>query len=212
MEALWSKFLPQYQKLQELIAAESLGEIKSILVNFGFIPQPPVPPRLYDPALGGGSLLDIGIYNVFLVVSLMGRPDVIEASMTPTPEGVDEQCAALFKYKNGAMAQLFSSLLSNLGTDADISGTKSRVRLTARFYAPSATIELYSGREDSKEIIPVHKEAGSGYQYQARHVGECLRKGLIESPVMSHDDSLLIMETMDRIRSAAGIHYSADNF
>ncbi|HEY2349118.1 MAG TPA: Gfo/Idh/MocA family oxidoreductase [Puia sp.] len=212
MEALWSKFLPQYQKLQELIAAESLGEIKSILVNFGFIPQPPVPPRLYDPALGGGSLLDIGIYNVFLVVSLMGRPDVIEASMTPTPEGVDEQCAALFKYKNGTMAQLFSSLLSNLGTDADISGTKSRVRLTARFYAPSATIELYSGREDSKEIIPVHKEAGSGYQYQARHVGECLRKGLIESPVMSHDDSLLIMETMDRIRSAAGIHYSADNF
>jgi predicted dehydrogenase len=211
MEALWSKFLPQYQKLQDLIAAGTLGEIKSILVNFGFIPQPPVPPRLYDPALGGGSLLDIGIYNVFLVVSLMGRPDVIEASMTPTAEGVDEQCASLFKYKNGAMAQLFSSLLSNLGTDADISGTKSRVRLTARFYAPSAAIELYSGREDSKEIIPVHKEAGSGYQYQARHVGECLRKGLIESPVMSHDDSLLIMETMDRIRSAAGIHYSADN-
>jgi predicted dehydrogenase len=212
MEALWSKFLPQYQKMQELIGAGALGEIKSILVNFGFIPRPPVPPRLFDPALGGGSLLDIGIYNVFLVVSLMGRPDVIEASMTPTQEGVDEQCASLFKYKNGAMAQLFSSLLSNLGTDADISGTKSRVRLTARFYAPSATIELYSGREDSKEIIPVHKEAGSGYQYQARHVGECLRKGLIESPVMSHDDSLLIMETMDRIRSAAGIHYSADNF
>lgn len=110
------------------------------------------------------------------------------------------------------MAQLFSSLLSNLGTDADISGTKSRVRLTARFYAPSATLELYAGREDSREIIPVYKEGGSGYQYEARHVGECLRKGLIESPVMSLNDSLLIMETMDRIRSAAGIHYSADSF
>src|SRR5579863_1221007 len=212
MEALWSKFFPQYQKLQELIAAGVLGEIKSILVNFGFIPQPPVPPRLYDPALGGGSLLDIGIYNVFLVLSILGRPDTIEASMTATPQGVDEQCASLFKYKSGAMAQIFSSLLSNLGTDADISGTQSRIRLTARFYAPSATIELYKGREDSREIIPVHKEDGSGYQYEARHVGECLRKGLIESPVMSHDDSLLIMETMDRIRSAAGIHYSADNF
>jgi predicted dehydrogenase len=211
MEALWSKFLPQFQKLQELIAAGELGEIKNILVNFGFIPQAPVPVRLYDPALGGGSLLDIGIYNVFLVLSILGRPDTIEASMTASPQGVDEQCASLFKYKNGAMAQLFSSLLSNLGTDADISGTQSRVRLTARYYAPSATIELYTGREDSREIIPVHKEAGSGYQYEARHVGECLRKGLIESPVMSHDDSLLIMETMDRIRSAAGIHYSADN-
>lgn len=109
------------------------------------------------------------------------------------------------------MAQLFSSLSSNLGTDADISGTKSRIRLTARFYAPSATIELFAGREDTKEIIPVYREGGSGYQYEARHVGECLRKGLIESPVMSHADSLLIMETMDRIRAAAGIHYSADN-
>ena len=86
MEALWSKFLPQYQKVQELIAAGELGEIKSILVNFGFIPQQPVPERLFDPALGGGSLLDIGIYNVFLVLSILGRPDTIEASMTASPE------------------------------------------------------------------------------------------------------------------------------
>jgi predicted dehydrogenase len=211
MEAVWSKFLPQYQKMQELIQSGELGEIKSVLVNFGFIPQAPVPPRLFDPALGGGSLLDIGIYNVFLALSVLGRPDIIEASMTPTPEGVDEQCAALFKYNNGAMAQLFSSLSTNLGTEADISGTKSRIRLTARFYAPSATIELFTGREDSKQIVPVHKESGSGYQYEARHVGECLRKGLIESPVMTHADSLLIMETMDRIRMEAGIHYTADN-
>ena len=104
----------------------------------------------------------------------------------------------------------FSSLSSNLGTEADISGTKSRIRLTARYYAPSATIELYSGREDSKQVIPVHRESGSGYQYEARHVGECLRKELIESPVMTHADSLLIMETLDRIRVAAGIHYTAD--
>ncbi|MEJ0081610.1 MAG: hypothetical protein WDM78_11850 [Puia sp.] len=179
---------------------------------FGFIPQQPVPERLFDPALGGGSLLDIGIYNVFLVLSILGRPDTIEASMTASHEGVDIQCASLFKYKSGAMAQFFSSLSSNLGTDADISGDKSRVRLTARFYAPSATIELYAGRENTREIIPVHKEGGSGYQYEARHVGECLRRGLTESPVMSLDDSLLIMETLDRIRSAAGIHYSADRF
>jgi predicted dehydrogenase len=210
MEALWSKFLPQYQKLRELIDAGELGEIRNVLVDFGFIPQEPVPPRLYDPALGGGSLLDIGIYNVFLFLSVLGRPDNIEASMTPTPEGVDQQCAALFKYKNGAMAQLFSSLTSNLGTEADIGGTKNRVRLTSRFYAPSANIELFSGREETKQIIPVHKESGAGYQYEARHVGECLRKGLIESPVMTHADSLLIMETMDRIRSVAGIRYAVD--
>ena len=210
MEALWSKFLPQYQKLQDLIASGQLGEIMNVLVNFGFIPQAPIPPRLYDPALGGGSLLDIGIYNVFFALSILGRPDTIEASMTPTPQGVDQQCAALFKYKNGAMAQLFSSLSSNLSTEADVGGTKSRVRLTSRFYAPSAHIELFTGREDSRQMIPVAKESGAGYQYEARHVGECLRKGWIESPVMTHSDSLLIMETMDRIRSIAGIHYTVD--
>jgi len=211
MEAVWSKFLPQFHKAKELVASGELGEIRSVLVDFGFIPSPPVPPRLFDPALGGGSLLDIGIYNVFFALSFLGRPDIIEASMTPTELGIDEQCAVLFKYKNGAMAQLFSTLVSNTGTQADICGTKSRLRLTSRFYAPSATIELFSGREDSKKIIPVNKESGSGYQYEARHVGECLRKGLTESPVMTHADSLLIMETMDRIRAVAGIHYPADD-
>ena len=210
MEAIWTKFLPHYQKLQEMIGAGELGEIRNMQSSFGFIPQDPVPPRLFDAALGGGSLLDIGIYNVFMTLSCMGRPDVIEASMEPTKEGVDLQCAMLFKYKNGAMAQLFSSLSTNLSTEADISGTKSRIHLTSRFYAPSATIELFPGREESKQIIPVPKESGHGYQYEARHVGDCLRKKLTESPVMSLDDSLLLMETLDRIRAAAGIHYAAD--
>jgi len=210
MEAVWSKFLPQYDKVQELIASGELGDIQNVLINFGFKPLPPVPPRLFDPALGGGSLLDIGIYNVFYALAILGRPDTIEASMTPSPEGVDEQCAMLFKYNCGAMAQLFSSLSSNLPTEADICGSKSRIRLTSRFYAPSATIEFFQGREDSKQLIPFHKEAGSGYQYEARHVADCLREGLTESPVMSHADSILLMETLDRIRAEAGIHYGAD--
>ena len=210
MEAIWTKFLPHYQKVQELIVNGVLGDINSMLINFGFIPQPPVPPRLFDPALGGGSLLDIGIYNVFMALSFLGRPDIIEASMTASPEGVDIQCAMLFKYNCGAMAQLFSSLSSNLPTEADICGSKSRIRLTSRFYAPSATIEFFQGREDSKQLIPFHKEAGSGYQYEARHVADCLREGLTESPVMSHADSILLMETLDRIRAEAGIHYGAD--
>jgi predicted dehydrogenase len=211
MEAIWSKFLPQYQKVLELKSAGELGEIRNVLINFGFIPQPPVPARLFDPALGGGSLLDIGIYNVFFALTFLGRPDMIEASMTPSPQGVDIQCAILFKYDNGAMAQLFSSLSSNQPTEADICGSKSRIRLTSRFYAPSATIELFTGREDSKQLIPFHKEPGGGYQYEARHVGDCLRQGLTESPVMSHADSLLLMETLDRIREKAGIHYAVDS-
>ena len=210
MEALWSKFIPSWQKMMEMTGAGKLGEIKNVLINFGFIPLEPVADRLFNPALGGGTLLDIGIYNVFYALSVLGKPDHIEARMTPAYTGVDEQCAILFRYNNGAMAQLFSSYSTHLATEADISGSKGRVRLTHRFYTPDTTVEFYPGRADTKTVVPVQQTEGFGYHYEARHVGECLRKGLTESPVMTHADTLLLMETMDEIREKAGIRYPAD--
>jgi len=211
MEALWTKFMPHYQKMMEIVKSGQLGQIKSVLVNFGFAPTAPIPQRLFDPALAGGTVLDIGIYNVFMALSVLGVPDEIEASMTPASTGVDEQCAILFKYKNGPMAQLFSTFSSNLATEADINGDKGRLRLTSRFYEPSTTMEYYPERVDSLQVIPVHKEAGFGYQYEARHVGECLGKGLIESPVMTHEDTLSLMKILDEVRRKAGIRYAADH-
>jgi predicted dehydrogenase len=210
MEALWTKFLPNYMMVQKMIQNGKLGDIRSMLVNFGFVPRSPFSPRIYDPKLGGGTLLDIGIYNVFIVLSVLGKPDAIEASMTPASTGVDEQCAATFKYNNGAVAQIFSTFSSNLATDAHINGNKGRIHLTHRFYSPAAEIEFYSDYVDSKQIIPFEKEEGFGYQYEARHVCECLQKGLTESPVMMHADTLMLMEILDKIRAAAGIHYDVD--
>jgi predicted dehydrogenase len=210
MEALWTNFHPHYIKMQEMIGQGLLGEIRSVLANFGFIPIPPVPARIFDPALGGGTVMDIGIYNVFIALNTLGKPDHIDAAMTPASTGVDEQCAILFRYKNGAMAQLFSTFSSNLATEADICGTGGRIRLTSRFYEPSSTVEYYKERVDSKEIIRVSKESGFGYQYEARHVNDCLQKGLTESPVVSFADTLLLMETLDKIREVAGIRYPAD--
>lgn len=210
MEALWSKFLPQYERLQQLLKEGKMGTIKSVLVNFGFRPLPPISPRLYDPALGGGSIMDIGIYNAFLALSILGKPDAIEATMTPAATGVDEQCAVLFKYHNGAMAQLFCTFATDLATEADICGTAGRLRLTTRFFDTAARLEWYPGRLDTREEIDVPKAAGFGYHYEARHVNDCLRKGLTESPVMSFADTLLLMEVLDNIRTAAGIHYPAD--
>ena len=210
MEALWTKFLPHHIKTLEMIQQGLLGEIRSVLANFGFKPIPPVPARIFDPALGGGTVMDIGIYNVFIAMSVLGKPDHIEATMTPASTGVDEQCAILFRYKNGALAQLFSTFSSNLATEADICGTEGRVRLTSRFYEPSSTIEFSKGKTDPKEIIAVHKEQGFGYQYEARHVNDCLRNGLTESNTVSFADTLLLMETLDKIRKIAGIHYPSD--
>ena len=210
MEAIWTKFHPHYIKMQEMIGQGALGEIKAVLVNFGFKPIAPVPARLFDPVLGGGTVMDIGIYNVFIAMSILGRPDYIDAVITPASTGVDDQCAILFRYKNGALAQLFSTFSSNLVTEADICGTHGRIRLTSRFYEPSSTIEFYPDKVDSKQIIPVEKEPGFGYQYEARHVNDCLIKGLTESPIVSSADTILLMETLDEIRKVAGIHYPAD--
>jgi predicted dehydrogenase len=210
MEALWTKFLPHYNKLQELLQQKIPGEIKSMLVNFGFRATAPAPQRIFDPSLGGGTLLDIGIYNVFITLSVLGKPDSIEATMIPAVTGVDEQLSVLFKYNNGAMAQLFSSFVTNLPTQAEINGTEACITLTTRFYEPSTTIQVYKQVAGKREIIPVEKENGFGYQYEARHVNECLKKGLTESPVMKHADSLLLMETSDEIRKIAGIKYPVD--
>jgi predicted dehydrogenase len=210
MEALWTKFMPHYRKLMDMITSGELGTMRSVLVNFGFTPPDPLPDRMFNPLLGGGSLLDIGVYNVFMAISALGIPDDIEASMTPGPGGVDEQCAVTFRYRNGAIAQLFSSFSSNLATEADFSGTLARVRLSHRFYEPSTTLEYYPGRVDSRTVIPIEKQPGWGYHYEIRHVQECLRQGLTESPVMCLDDSLRLMETLDEIRRKAGIRYPAD--
>ena len=210
MEALWTRFMPHYRMVMDMIHRGELGDMKSVLVNFGFTPPDPLPDRMFNPQLGGGTLLDIGIYNVFVAMSALGRPDHIEACMTPAPSGIDEQCALTFRYRNGAVAQLFSSFASNLATEADFCGTKARIRIGHRFYEPSTSVEFYPGRVDSKQILPFEKVPGWGYHYEIRHVNQCLREGKTESPVMQHRHTLELMEVLDEIRAAAGIKYPVD--
>jgi predicted dehydrogenase len=212
MEALWTKFLPQFIKVQQLIKDGMVGGITSIRADFGFTPTPPVPARLFDPVLGGGSLMDIGIYPVFLALSILGRPDEIQATMTPAPTGVDEQCSIVFKYNSGAIAQLFSTNAGNTAVEADITGREGRIRMTNRFHNLTGQIEYTPGKADEKQLIEVEKDVeGFGYQYEARHAGDCIREGLKESPVMTHNDSIDLIETLDGIRKIAGIHYRWDN-
>ena len=210
MEAFWTRFLPHYLALKKLLQEGKVGNIKYVHAEFGFIPTPPVAPRIYDPALGGGSLLDIGIYPVFFALDILGKPDAIEATMTKASTGVDEQCSIQFNYNNGAIAQLFSTFASNLATGADIGGDKGRIRLTHRFHGPTTSIEFYPGNTDTREVIPFDKAHGNGYEYEAMHVTECLQKGLAESPILTLEKTLLLMETLDIIRKKAGIHYPVD--
>jgi predicted dehydrogenase len=210
MEAFWTRLLPSYLKMKELIDQKKVGKIKYINAEFGFIPTPPFPTRLYQPSLGGGALLDIGVYPIFLALDVLGKPDHIDAAMTPASTGVDEQCAIRFSYHHGAIAQLFCSFASNLATGADIAGDQGRIRFTHRFHGPTTQLEYYPGIVDTREIIPFDQASGNGYEYEAMHVNDCLRKNLTESPILTHQKTLLMMEVLDIIRAKAGIHYPAD--
>ena len=210
MEAFWTKFLPHYQMVKQLIRDGKVGNIKYLHAEFGFLPTPPVASRIYDISLGGGSLLDIGIYPVFIALDILGKPDGIEVDVIKAATGVDEQCSIQFKYNTGALAQLFSTFGANLATGADISGDKGRIRMTHRFHGSTTSLEYYPGAVDTREIIPFEKAQGGGYEYEAQHVTECLQKGLVESPILTHANTLLLMETLDAIRQKAGIHYPVD--
>lgn len=209
MEAFWTKFLPQYQKAIEIINSGKIGDVRWIQADFGFNAGDPPAQRLTDPKLGGGALLDIGIYPVFLAQSILGKPSEIQASMTPYSTGVDEQCVMTMKFPNGALAALSSTLCADTPVEAVIAGTNGRILFKNRFHNAIATIEVAIGKDDPK-TIDVFREDGFGYQFEARHVSECLRKGLIESPVMTHQDTIMQMETLDAIRKLCGIRYDVD--
>jgi predicted dehydrogenase len=210
MEAFWTRFLPHYLKMKEILAHGKVGNIKYFNAEFGFKPTPPFAPRIYDPALGGGSLLDIGVYPIFLALDVLGKPDRIDAVMTPAATGVDDQCSIRFQYNFGAIAHLFSSFASNLATGADIAGDAGRLRFTHRFHGPTAQLEYYPTTVDTREVISYEPAKGNGYEYEAQHVVECLQRNLTESPIMTHTKTLLMMEVLDAIRAKAGIIYPAD--
>jgi predicted dehydrogenase len=211
MEAFWTKFIPQYKQVVQMIESGVIGEIKMITADFGFKSPEPKPQRLYDPVLGGGALLDIGIYPVFLAQSLLGEPESITASITPYGSGVDEQIAMTLKFSGGAMASLNASFAAETPVEAFICGTLGKIYMSPRFHNPSTSIFLELNGQP-RAAIKVAQEPGFGYQYEARHVQDCLREGLKDSPVLTLEDTRKLMKTLDRIREKCGIVYRQDDF
>lgn len=209
MEAFWSKFLPQYRKVIELIESGAIGEIRWLQADFGFLVSEPAAQRIFDPVLGGGALLDIGIYPVFLAQSLLGKPVKIDASMIPFESGVDEQCCITLTHAGGVLSSLSCTFAATTPVQAIIAGTRGRIEMHNRFHNATSRIYLALDRGPLEEQ-EVYREDGYGYQFEAQHVTDCLRRGATESPVMTHQDTLDLMETLDRIRGVCGIRYAVD--
>ncbi|MFZ1800286.1 MAG: Gfo/Idh/MocA family oxidoreductase [Chitinophagaceae bacterium] len=200
MEALWTRFLPHFIKTQEMIQSGMIGDVKTMINSFGYIPAVDAPQRLWKKELGAGSLLDIGIYTIFMALQVLGKPDYIQSAMTMAEPGVDTQCAMTFSYKNGAVAQNISTYLSNLPVESFISGTKGFIKLPHRFHAPLEFFEYSTAGILQKEIMPVKFERGFGLHYEISHVMNCLREGKTESECMRFEDTMLQAETMDEVK------------
>ncbi len=205
MEAMWTRYLPVMQRLRKLLADGVIGDVVQLTADFGFKNTFNPKHRLYDPALGGGALLDIGIYPVSMASMVLGTPDRIQSIAYLGETGVDENAAILLAYdNNSALAVITTSMRVHSHRSAIINGTKGRITLPEPWWkTPRFTLEIHEG-ETTEIEVPI---TGNGYNYQAVEVGRCLRAGLLESDIMPLDETLSVMQTLDKIRAQWGLKY-----
>ena len=196
MEALWTRFLPTISKVQQLISEGVIGEVKILKADFGFKALYNKDSRLFSPQMGGGSLLDIGIYPIFLSLLLFGKPVEIKSLQILAPTRTDMSTGMVFAHQNGEMSILTSSFAVNLETQAEIVGTEGTIVLHRMFHMPTF-ISINKNGQSKKMPLKIK---GNGYNYQAEHVMQCMEKGLIESPILPLSFSLDLMNIIDEIQ------------
>jgi predicted dehydrogenase len=207
MEAMWSRFLPIAAKARELIADGAIGDVLRVQVDFGFRSGWNPEGRLLNPDLAGGALLDVGIYVASFASMVFGgeQPDRI-ASMAHLGEtGVDEQNAAILGYPGNRMAIISSAVRVNTPQEAWISGTEGMIRLHSRWWN-GETLTLNRFGED-EETFELSMGEYNGFEYEIMEANECLREGKKESAIMPVDETIAVMETLDRIRDQWGLVY-----
>jgi len=195
MEALWTRFLPTIEKVISLIDSGAIGEPHIIKADFGFKAQFNPENRLFDAALGGGSVLDIGIYPLFLSQLLFGKPIEIKSLSVQAPTGTDMTAGIILTHEKGRMSLLASSFAVSLETKAEIVGTEGTITLHRMFHMPT-TISITKDGKTKK--IPV-KIKGNGYNYEAAEVMQCLSNGKTESDKLPLSFSLNLMKTIDDV-------------
>lgn len=202
MEAFWTRFNPAFLKVLDIINLKELGALQHVKCDFKFFAPFEAQHRLFNKNLGGGSLLDIGIYPVFTALMTLGIPDEIIVDVELGKTEVDENLEMLFKYNNGASANLASGFKCNAFNDSEFLFENGAVRISRELDRPLLYKKGYEVRS-----INIENNPGLGYQLEAQHVMECLDLELKESPMLPLSFSLKLIKTLDRIRKLAKIHY-----
>ena len=205
MEAMWTRFLPIMYQVRQWLQDGQIGEVRMVSADFGFGSSPgTTKSRLYDPALGGGALMDVGIYSLSFASMVYCRVPSRVMSMGHIGElEVDEQAGMMLGYDAGEMAMLFTSIQCGTSHWAHIMGTKGVIRIHPPYWRGTTATLV----RDGKETLVERKYDGNGYNCQAEAVGRYLREGKLESEEIPLDETVDIMETMDTIRDGIGLKF-----
>ncbi len=204
MEGMWSRFMPATVKLRELLASGVIGDVNLVDIDFGF--RAPFNPqhRLFAPEMGGGALLDIGIYSLSFASMVLGRPRRIVSMAHLGESGVDENAAIILGHESGALTTIMTAIRTSTPQQAVINGTLGRITMHPPYWFPQRiTLEVY-GVETTTMDIPMN---GNGFNHEAAEVARCIGAGQLESDIMPLDESLELMRTMDEIRAQWGLRY-----
>lgn len=204
MEALWTRFIPMTVSILEKIHQGAIGEIQYIKADFGF-PAPFNPAgRLFDPALGGGSLLDVGIYPLFLSTLLLGQPEKILASGRLSDSKVDLDCQAILQYAGNKTALIASSIHYQMPITAEITGTGGQIQIPCPWYK-NHYYNLKTGNEDWEKVeLP---PLTNGFEFEIDEVVHCLEQGHIQSSLWPVRSSLQLATLMDEMKQQLGVQY-----
>lgn len=204
MEGIWTRFIPATVKLLELLEDDAIGDLLFIRADFGFKADLDLEGRIYNKKLGGGSLLDIGIYPIYLSLLTLGFPAHVKAMARMTQTGVDSYCAILFDYENSAKAILESTIEADTPTEAFIYGTKGHIKMHSRFHH-SEKISLYQNGA-LKEVFDLPYQ-GNGYLHEIEEVNRCLKNKELESSRLPQSLSLNLITLIDQIKDEIGLSY-----
>lgn len=205
MEAMWTRYLPQTDIARQLLADGALGEPRIVTADFGFAGQFDPASRLFDRALAGGALLDVGVYVVSWASFAIGAPDRVYATGTLAPTGVDDQVSLLLATSSGAQALLSTGLRVNTPSLATIAGTLGRIETDTPFWAPSGI--RYFGADGSLVghwVDPFGRPHRQGMCYEAAALARFVDDGLTESPLHPLDESISTLATIDEARRQVG--------
>lgn len=208
MEAMWTRFLPHMVRIREIVASGVLGTIRSIVVDHTQDITDDPEHRLNDLSLGGGALLDLGIYPVSFIWDVLGAPDSVLASATFKPTGADAQVATIFRYDNQAVAVALAGSDSAGRNIATIHGTAGRLEIDPVWYSPTS----FRRYDEAGEVVESYESevAGRGMHFEAAELERRVRDGITPSTVLPVSETLAIMRCLDGIRAQIGLRYPGE--